>query len=291
MTNPIQPSLFAGPGSQSSIVASFTVPGEPASKARPRFDHRGSKSHVYTPAKTKAAEEKVAAFYLAAAHKRGTDPNVTYGVLAHFYNGTHQRRDVDNMIKLVLDGLNKVAFPDDVQVVEIVGRKSFVAKKDARTEIILYRVGLVEHLTKACEQCGKDFITWPSLVDAVRFCSHKCGNAWREEQKKAECLNCGKIFLAHGKTDASTRKFCSRECRAEYGSVEIKCDWCGTLFSRYRSWVRAMNYCSSECSQKAMIERRRNAKCRPGKCRVCGAGTSRKEYTRCNDCRLSGLEK
>lgn len=288
MSQSTKPALFAGPESESSIVASFTVPGEPASKARPRFDHRGSKSHAYTPAKTKAAEAKVAACYLAAAHKRGTDPDITYGVLAHFYNGTRQRRDVDNMVKLVLDGLNTVAFPDDVQVVEVVGRKSFVLKKEARTEVVLYRVGEVDRLTKKCEHCDGEFVTWPSQCEVTKYCSRECREADRRERREVTCKQCGKTFLAHGKKDASTRKFCSKECRTEYGSVEVVCDWCDKPFKRYRSWIRKQNYCSDQCSHNAMMKRRHEAKCRPGVCRVCGKGTSRKEYTRCNTCRLAG---
>lgn len=139
-----EPAPFAGIPSTSNIVAAFTVHGEPVSKARPRFNHRGSKSHAYTPELTKAAESKVAAAFLEQTHRRGTDPDITYGISAHFFNGTRQRRDVDNMLKLVLDGLNKVAFPDDVQVTEVIGRKSFVSKYEARTEVIVYVVGTVE---------------------------------------------------------------------------------------------------------------------------------------------------
>lgn len=286
MSQSTQPALFAGPESESSIVASFTVPGEPASKARPRFDHRNSKTHVYTPAKTKAAEAKVAACYLAAAHKRGTDPDITYGVLAHFYNGTRQRRDVDNMVKLVLDGLNKVAFPDDVQVVEVVGRKSFVAKKDARTEVVLYVVGEVDRLAKQCSYCGKEFITWPSLYEATKFCSKECREAQRRERRTKVCEQCGKKFF-----DSHERRFCSKECRAEFSSVEVTCSICGKEFKKYRSLVRKRNYCSPECARvnDALVHKARRSKTFPGTCAICGAGTTRKEYRRCNPCKLAGL--
>ena len=282
--------LFAGPGTSSQIIATFTVKGEPASKARPRFDHRGSKSHAYTPEKTKLAENRVCAAFLEAAHKKGTDTETAYGVLAHFYSGTHQRRDVDNMVKLILDGLNGVAFPDDSQVVEIVGRKSFVARSDARTEVTVYKVGRVDRLTRACAFCGKDFTTYPSVADKKMYCSTKCREAHKIKRREVVCINCGKTFLAWGEVKAATRKYCSKECAKEHRSVTVACTICGAEFSRYACHVREHNYCSKECATKAVVEEHRNRRTThfPGKCLICGAGTTRKEYRRCNHCKRAG---
>ena len=279
MSQSTQPALFAGPESESSIVARFTVPGEPASKARPRFDHRNSKSHVYTPEKTKAAEAKVAACYLATAHKLGTDPDVTYGVLAHFYNGTHQRRDVDNMVKLVLDGLNKVAFPDDVQVVEVVGRKSFVPKKDARTEVVLYRVGEVDRLTKKCKHCGNDFITWPSLYEATKYCSRACREKEWDARQAKTCEQCGKSFK-----DSHERRFCSKECRNESMRVDVTCIVCGKTVRKRKS-AKAQNFCSDACLHQHMRNQQKKLGKGPGTCVTCGGAVSRKEYKQCWSCR------
>lgn len=291
MSQSTQLALFAGIPSTSNIVAAFTVHGEPASKARPRFDHRGSKSHAYTPARTKAAEAKVAAAFLEQTHRRGTDPDITYGISAHFFSGTRQRRDVDNMLKLVLDGLNKVAFPDDVQVTEVIGRKSFTSKSEARTEVIVYVVGTVERLTKKCAHCGAEFVTWPSLIEATKYCSADCRQKHRREQCEATCENCGKTFQARGHKDASSRRFCSRECHAEFSSAEVACSICGKVFRKYRSWIRERNYCSQECARAndALVHKARRSKHFPGTCAICGAGTTRKEYRRCNPCKLAGI--
>lgn len=288
MTNPTQTALFAGIPSSNKIVATFTVKGEPASKARPRFDNRGSKTKVYTPAKTKAAEDRVAAEFLKVAKRKGTDPERTYGVSAHFYSGTRQRRDVDNMMKLVLDGLNGWAFPDDVQVTEIIGRKSIVPKTDARTEVTVYEIGEVDRLTKPCKECGEPFVTWPSQYDTSKFCGKECSERWRTRPKERVCQYCGKEFLAHGATHA--RPFCSRECRNAEGHITINCEICQKPFDQYRSWAKHHKCCSVECAEIRNKKRRemRATKKFPGTCLICGAGTTRKEYKRCNPCKLAG---
>jgi len=54
-----------------------------------------------------------------------------------FYLATRRRKDLDNLVKLVLDALNREAFRDDSQVVEINARKIFSDKDNARTEVTL----------------------------------------------------------------------------------------------------------------------------------------------------------
>ena len=285
-----QTALFAGIPSSTNIVATFTVMGEPASKARPRFDHRGSKSHAYTPSKTKAAEARVAQEFLKVAKKKGTDSEKTYGISAHFYNGTRQRRDVDNMLKLILDGLNGWAFPDDSQVVEVIGRKSIVPKSEARTEVTLYKIGEVDRLTKPCAHCGNNFITWPSLYEATKYCSQECNYEHRKELKTVTCIQCGNTFQAHGKEEAKSRKFCSKECRKQWSGYEVACSICGKKFWRTKRYIKKRNYCSRDCMLKneALKAKDRRKHHMPGTCLICGGGTSRKEYKRCNTCRLEG---
>jgi len=54
-----------------------------------------------------------------------------------FYNGNRRRRDLDNMAKLVLDALNKEAYEDDVQVIELTVRKIQTERGKARSIITL----------------------------------------------------------------------------------------------------------------------------------------------------------
>ena len=113
-------------------MTSFVIDGEPISKARPRVTSKGT----YTPLKTLLAEQAVGWLYRQAGG-RGPDPVKHYGIWVTFYCGNKRRRDLDNMVKLILDGLNRVAWADDDQVTEILARKVF-SPGHARTEVRIY---------------------------------------------------------------------------------------------------------------------------------------------------------
>jgi len=114
-------------------VVRFTIPGEPRSKQRARVTARGT----YTPTETREAEQRVRqAWALTNAEPFPYQVIVTID----FFNGNKRRRDLDNMAKLVLDALNKVAYADDFQVVGLNLRKIFTTRERARTEICLAEV-------------------------------------------------------------------------------------------------------------------------------------------------------
>ena len=275
------------------VIATFTVDGEPISKSRARFTKRGSKTVAYTPEKTKAGEQMVAGKFRDAVKGWKVHRDDYLGVTALFFNGTRQRRDVDNMVKLILDGLNGTCWADDSQVTEISARKVFGTPKDqARTEVMIYWLGpsALDRLTKPCKFCGKEFETWPSLMELAVYCSPECREGHRIERRKTSCLNCGEAFLATGEKNAATRKYCSKACQSEYGHVLVNCAICGTELETFRSWSKKRSYCSDECrrEQDRRAHRKRRSKHFPGTCLVCGAGTTRKEYKRCNPCKLAG---
>lgn len=113
------------------LVVSFTVPGEPMSKARARVTSRGT----FTPKGTVAAEARVLAAWTDLRH----EPVTSWCELdIQFFNYTHTRRDVDNMAKLVQDSLNTHAYTDDWLIVDLHATKQFVTKQFARTEVRLY---------------------------------------------------------------------------------------------------------------------------------------------------------
>lgn len=127
-------------------VLQFSMSGAPRGKGRPRTAVRGGFARVYTDARTRKYEASVAS--LAAIAMAGRPPFVgplsvslrfrleppksmskreRAAVLAgeQAYLG---RIDADNAAKAVLDGMNGVAFADDVQIVRL-----FVVKvADAR---------------------------------------------------------------------------------------------------------------------------------------------------------------
>lgn len=91
---------------------SFTVPGNPVPKARPRVVD----GHAYTERCTAEYEEAVR----MTAHATIPHPlKVPVRVSLIFWRGTHRRCDLDNLIKAALDGLNGVAFKDDDLVYDI----------------------------------------------------------------------------------------------------------------------------------------------------------------------------
>ena len=275
-----------------ALVATFTIKGEPVSKSRARFTKRGSKTYAYTPERTKAGEEAVAWAFRQVHRKPATDAEVAYRIEAHFYNGTRQRRDIDNMTKLILDGLNGVAWVDDNQVIEIKARKSYVPRAEARTEVAVYEVGRLEPPKSPCIRCGKEFRTyesWKSNPNGKKYCSPECCYAHRIERRQRTCKECSKEFLAWGQDE---RTYCSRECRSTAGRAEVMCSECGVQFTKQKSHVRKTNLCSTEC-QAAWAAKRKKERISthfPGTCKVCGAGVTRKEYVRCNTCRLAGAK-
>lgn len=279
-----------------NLIAEFTVPGEPVSKSRARFTKRGSKSHAYTPQKTLEGEMRVGLAFRQATTGlplAPTETEVAYRVEAEFYNGTRQRRDVDNMTKLILDGLNGVAWVDDNQVLEIESRKTYVAKDDARTVVRIFEIGRITPPTSKCVRCGRLFRiyeSWRSDPTSKKYCSRECAYAHRVERRRRICAQCGDEFLAKGK--GADVKFCSRDCRSAHDRTTVDCTNCGTRFTKQTCHVRKVNLCSTECQKAYAREqaRLRRTKYFPGICEVCGAGTTRKEYHRCNACKLANAQ-
>lgn len=119
----------------------FIVEGDPQGKARPRFSQKSGT--VYTPAKTAKYEKLIRKAFLAAGGKAiPSDCYVGITVDAYFQipksytkgkrlacqyniNRPAKKPDIDNTLKVVLDALNKAAYEDDKQVVEVSCRKCY----------------------------------------------------------------------------------------------------------------------------------------------------------------------
>ena len=117
----------------------FTIEGEPRGKQRPRYTVRGGYVHEYTPSETVAYEKEVkAAFYEAGgtmidgpvkievwafckipASKSRTAAESMQGA------PSTKKPDADNVLKIVMDGLNGEAYADDKQVVEAIVHKRY----------------------------------------------------------------------------------------------------------------------------------------------------------------------
>jgi len=124
-------------------MITFTIPGEPVAKGRPRITLAGGRAHAYTPAKT-AAYEQLVAVYAAAAMKNA--PLMEHPVRLHLgiyckVPGSWPKKkradalagivrptsggDLDNMVKALADGMNGIVWVDDSQIVELVCSKHY----------------------------------------------------------------------------------------------------------------------------------------------------------------------
>lgn len=94
-----------------SLSLSCVVPGPPQPKERPRVARGGA----YTPSRTSAYEWRVlCAAKVARPRRWPMDARYRVSIVAHFAD--RRRRDLDNVAKAVLDGLNDVVWGDDSQV-------------------------------------------------------------------------------------------------------------------------------------------------------------------------------
>jgi len=194
------------------VVLRITVPGEPCSKARPQWSSKTRTT--YTPAKTRAREEAIKAIALAA---RTTQPDrlALFSVTTDFYLGSNHQRDIDNMAKLVLDGLKGVVWADDVQVVRLLATKTRSRQATARTEIEVSRLpGQMPWTFGACEVCGQEFRKYPVTKTRI-YCSLKCAGVaqTRRGLVTIKCAKCSGPFVVRASEVKDGRRFCSGECR------------------------------------------------------------------------------
>lgn len=265
---------------QSRIVVQLTIEGEPVSKQRPRlgFTRRG---RVYTPRQTKEAEDAIG-WQIKSAHKELlVDPDHAFGVRLLFYQSNYQRRDLDNMTKLIFDACNGVVWEDDSQVIELISHV-FRGNEISKTELCIYSLGFINKPTKICLACGRVFRTYPSWGNKA-YCSRACQIAGTRTGLLKVCAQCGKTIYRHPYRLKAGVYFCSMECKHLYGTIELKCEWCSKEFRRPRSLVkRGRKFCSKEC--QAAFYRTQRAKNARGICIDCGAPTSKKKYKRCRAC-------
>ena len=135
----------------------FNLPGRPQGKERHRTTKEG---HTYTPTKTKEYENRVKGAYWMALHAMGVTLNdriktadieleieAVYPVAAS-ESKTKQalkiaghvkprsKPDLDNVAKIVMDGLNDFAYKDDAQVTRLVAVKRFGTEPGVYVRVI-----------------------------------------------------------------------------------------------------------------------------------------------------------
>ncbi|HBH3214186.1 TPA: RusA family crossover junction endodeoxyribonuclease [Clostridioides difficile] len=127
----------------------FTIDGEPIGKERPRFNL--STKRTYTPNKTRDYEELIRWLYqskvkhcftgyikmtlrcyysIAKSNSKKVKEQKRNNVLR-----PNKKPDIDNVVKIIADSLNEIAYKDDTQIVEVVASKYYSDKP--RVEVIL----------------------------------------------------------------------------------------------------------------------------------------------------------
>lgn len=105
----------------------FWVPGEPHAAQRPQVTKRGT----YTPRATLEAEARVAhAFRVAYPRWTKADTDHGWSLEITLFRGVRIRRDVDNMAKTIMDGLNGTLYRDDFQVLRLIIEQEVTPKRE-----------------------------------------------------------------------------------------------------------------------------------------------------------------
>lgn len=137
----------------------FTVLGEPSGKGRPRFSRSGPYVKTYTPEKTVNYETLVQLEYeRQCKNHRFPDKTPLDLRISAYYSipksvskkkkllmlchaiRPMKKPDNDNVVKIIQDALNLVAFHDDVQIVDCQLRKFYSERP--RVEVIIQNAWL-----------------------------------------------------------------------------------------------------------------------------------------------------
>jgi len=124
------------------LMVTFRVDGTPVPKGRPRFARRGKFTAAYTPKSTLQYEDLIAD---GAKRAMGASEPFEVALEAFLYfslpipksyskkrteaclSGLERpmKKDLDNLIKSVCDGMNKIIYKDDGQIVNLHATKVY----------------------------------------------------------------------------------------------------------------------------------------------------------------------
>ena len=137
------------------MKVSFTVLGEPQGKGRPRFSR--ATGRTYTPDKTAAYENLVKLEYESQCRgQRFADGEMLDRRIFAYYgipqSASKKRKalmldgiirptkkpDMDNVVKVIADSLNNVAYKDDTQIVDAMVRKFY--SDTPRVKVVIHSI-------------------------------------------------------------------------------------------------------------------------------------------------------
>ncbi len=134
----------------------FTIPGQPKGKMRPKVTVQGGYAHAYTPKETTNYESYVKVMYQICKDKAFLEGAISADIVAYFPipKSTSKKSralmlageikytkkvDCDNLAKIVLDSLNGIAYKDDAQIFELSVKKLYA--DEPRVVVTLTEVG------------------------------------------------------------------------------------------------------------------------------------------------------
>ena len=153
------------------MTVTFTVPGSPTGKGRPRVTIQGGFARAYTPKGTANYENLVKLMYgQEAKGRKFEDDKPLHVMIVALYEipkSVSKKKaelmrigeirptktpDLDNIAKIICDALNKIAYRDDAQVTEL-----GVAKYYSDTPCVIVRItDAMNDLKKIMEATGDD---------------------------------------------------------------------------------------------------------------------------------------
>ncbi|HCW79850.1 MAG TPA: RusA family crossover junction endodeoxyribonuclease [Ruminococcaceae bacterium] len=139
-------------------MINFTIPGPPQGKARPKVVRiKTGASVTYTPDKTVRYEELTRSRWQAAANgfKFADDAQIAVAITARYPIPKSKSKrvkaamlagsikpakkpDCDNIVKIICDALNGIAYRDDAQIVQVQMAKEYAG--EPRTGVRLWEV-------------------------------------------------------------------------------------------------------------------------------------------------------
>lgn len=130
-----------------TLLAEVVIPGNPKGKERPRTTMtQAGKMRTFTPRTTIGKQQEVGWAIKADMQERGFagDPDELHAfeviVRIHECRPAGHQVDGDNVLKLVLDALNGIAFQDDRQVTDMAVKICDRNARTPRTEITVYQL-------------------------------------------------------------------------------------------------------------------------------------------------------
>ena len=128
----------------SELPLTLTIPMAPAVKVRHRTRIRGGKIQTYKDPDDLQREQVTQVYMrkLMAEHRRGGPFRGPLALACVFYMPDGTRRDIDNLLKHIMDAGNKILYNDDSQIVTVAAYRH-VDRSNPRTELMIGKAAFV----------------------------------------------------------------------------------------------------------------------------------------------------